>query len=374
MSGETVHGEAERDSDALTTAKALAQRYRIPIGLIVLVVLLKPLVSLPFLLGFEAIAATMLIWMLYVAAFNLLFGYTGLLSFGHAMFLGIGMYAAALGVSGHAGFPVLGFPLSTVLGMVLAAGLGYGIGRLTVQKGEIYFAFLTLAVAQAIHFTANKNPGELTGGSNGISQGVLPGFVETTRGRLSLPLPFDVAGFGSLDWYWFVALVFLAAMLALWQITRSPFGRSLVAIRENENLARAMGVNTTRYKVQSFTLSAMFAALAGALLSINDFGASLETLSVTTSGDTVLMAVLGGVRYFFGPIAGVFLWQFAEEFLTDFGVLDLGIVSLDLAADWPFFLGGIFVIVVVAAPLEGVWGFLTGRISRLVTRVRGDAE
>ncbi|WP_435347806.1 branched-chain amino acid ABC transporter permease [Haloarchaeobius sp. HRN-SO-5] len=370
MRNEPAHGE--ETGETLARVRTLAWRYRVPLGLLVLVLLLRPVVSHPLLLGYEAIASTILIWMVFVAAFNLLFGYAGLLSFGHAMFLGFGMYAAAIGVSGRAGAPELPFVVAAGIGVAVAATVGYLLGRLTVEKGEIYFAFLTLAVAQAVEFVANRNPLNLTGGSNGVTQDVLPGFVESTRGQLVVVL----AG-TEVDWYWFVSVVFLASMLALWQVVRSPFGRSLVAIRENQNLARAMGIDTTRYKIQAFTISAALSALAGAVLMVNNYGASQETLGVTTSGDTVLMAVLGGVRYFFGPIAGVFVWQFAEDFLTDFEVLDLGFASADLSGvltHWHFFLGALFVVLVVVAPLEGIWGFLRDWTRGLYGRVRGVRE
>ncbi|MFC4406653.1 branched-chain amino acid ABC transporter permease [Haloarchaeobius iranensis] len=370
MSGETATGGGS--TETLDRARSLLGRYRVPVGLVLVVVLLRPVISNPLLLGYEAVAATILIWMVFVAAFNLLFGYAGLLSFGHAMFLGFGMYAAAIGVSGRAGAPQLPFPVAAAIGIAVAATVGYLLGRLTVEKGEIYFAFLTLAVAQAVEFTANRNPLNLTGGSNGVTQNVLPGFVESTRGQL-------VVVFGGLevDWYWFVSAVFLVSMLALWQIVRSPFGRSLVAIRENGDLARAMGIDTTRYKVQAFTISAAFSALAGSVLMVDRYGASQETLSVITSGDTVLMAVLGGVRYFFGPIAGVFVWQFAEEFLNEFEVLHLGFTSVDLSGvltHWQFFLGALFVVLVVVAPLEGIWGYLRDWVRDLYVRLKGVAE
>ena len=367
MSSEPAHGE--ETGETLAQVRSLAWRYRVPFGLVVLVLLLRPVVSHPLLLGYEAIAATILIWMIFVAAFNLLFGYAGLLSFGHAMFLGFGMYAAAIGVSGRAGAPEIPFVVAAGIGIAIAALVGYLLGRLTVEKGEIYFAFLTLAVAQSVEFLANRNPLNLTGGSNGVTQNVLPEFVNSTRGRLEVTL-----GGLTVDWYWFVAVLFLASMLALWQVVRSPFGRSLIAIRENQNLARAMGIDTTRYKVHAFTISAAFSALAGSILMINNYGASQETLGVITSGDTVLMAVLGGVRYFFGPIAGVFVWQFVEDFLTDFDVLHLGFASVDLSGvlnHWSFFLGALFVVLVVVAPMEGIWGFVRDWSHGLYRRIKG---
>jgi branched-chain amino acid transport system permease protein len=352
-------------------------RYRVPIGLVLLVLLLRPVVALPFMLGFESIATTILIVVLFVAAFNLLFGYTGLLSFGHAMFFGFGMYGAAIAMAGHGPAPELPFLAGAAVGVGVAALVAYSLGRLTVERGEIYFAFLTLAAAQAVFFIANRDPIGLTGGSNGISQGAQPGWIESFRGELRVtlvdwPAPvLDALGWLD-DWYLLVGIVFLLSMGALWQIVRSPFGRSLIAIRENEALARAMGIDTARYKVWAFTFSGAFSAVAGALMAINNHGASQEWLSVFTSGDTVLMAVLGGTHYFFGPVAGVFVWEFAADYLTDFAVLDLGFVAVDLSRElshWKFLLGAVFVVVVLVAPNDGLWGYLTKYASRARDRL-----
>jgi branched-chain amino acid transport system permease protein len=355
-------------------------KYRIPLGLVVLVVALRPLVAADFLLGYDAIASRMLIMALFVAAFNLLFGFTGLLSFGHAMFLGFGLYIPAIVVlNGLWVFPPGGsltFLAGAAIALVAAGVYSYLLAQLIVGRGEIYFALLTLAFSQAIYFLVLRDPGGLTGGSNGLTQGALPAFVEQTRGQIS------VRAFGlSVDWYWVVGAVFLLAMLLLWQVVRSPFGRSLVAIRENENLARAMGVDTTRYKVWSLTFSGVLAATAGVLLEIHSSGAAIENLSVVTSGDTVLMAVLGGINYFFGPIAGAFTWLFAEDFLTDFEVWqaplsELALVSVDLSGIlvyWQFFLGALFVVVVLTAPEEGIWGYVrstAGWLRRRLPEVR----
>jgi branched-chain amino acid transport system permease protein len=344
---------------------SLFERYRIPLGLVLLVVVLRPAVASDFLLGYNAIASKMLIMMLFVAAFNLLFGYTGLLSFGHAMFLGFGLYIPAILVLNGVWVLPAGGNITFVVGVVLAvvavAVYSYLLGKLIVGMGEIYFALLTLAFAQAIYFIALRNPAGLTGGSNGLTRGTLPEFVVQTRGEIA------IEAFGqSLDWYWAVAVVFLLAMVVLWQVVRSPFGRSLVAVRENEQLARAMGVDTTRYKIWSVTFSGVFSAIAGVLLMIHSTGAAIENLNVFTSGDTVLMAVLGGVNYFFGPIAGAFTWLFAEDFLTDlevweFPLSELSIVTVDLSnvvIYWQFFLGALFVVVVLTAPEEGIWGYV----------------
>ena len=374
MSARTADGLGGR-------ALSAVESYRTPIGLVVLVVLLRPVVSSDLLLGYNAIASKMLIMMLFVAAFNLLFGFTGLLSFGHAMFLGFGLYIPAIVVkNGLWVLPQQGnltFFVGVGIALLAVAVYSYLLGQLIVGMGEIYFALLTLAFAQAIYFIVLRDPegpngNGLTGGSNGLSQGTLPDFVVQTRGRIS------IEAFGlSADWYWVVGAVFLLGMLALWQIVRSPFGRSLIAIRENEQLARAMGVDTKRYKVWSVTLSGLFSALAGILLAVQNTGVSIENLNVFTSGDTVLMAVLGGVNYFFGPVAGAFAWLFTEDFLVgldvwEFPLSEFTLVSLELSnvvVYWQFFLGALFIVVVLTAPEEGIWGYVRSLPTWLSDRI-----
>jgi branched-chain amino acid transport system permease protein len=373
-SGETVEGV---DGVPVDSASFLA-KYKVPIGLVVFVALLRPVIASDAVLGYNAIANTMLITILFVAAFNLLFGFAGLLSFGHAMFLGFGVYVTAIvTMNGLPGLPAGGtltFLVGAVLALAFSAAFSYLLGLFIVRKGEIYFAMLTLAVSQAVYFIALRDPGGLTGGSNGLTGGTLPAFVEQTRGEIEV-----VLGGLSVDWYWVVGVVFLLAMLALWQVLRSPFGRTLIAIRENEALARAMGIDVARYKVVALTLSGTFAALAGVLLEVNDNGAAIENLNVTTSGDVVLMAVLGGIHFFFGPIAGAFTWLFAEDFLTGFETLALPLaevpmVTLDLTGllqYWQFLLGALFVVVVMTSPKNGIWGFVRGGAARVRSVVEG---
>jgi len=365
------------ETSAVSDGPSAFEKYRIPIGLVLLVLVLRPVVASDLVLGYEAIASRMLIMVVLVAAFNLLFGFTGLLSFGHAMFLGFGIYVPAILVLDGLWFLDPGGNVTFFVGVAVALlGVGlysYLLGRLIVDMGEIYFALLTLAFSQAIYFVVLRNPYGLTGGSNGLTRGTLPDFVEQTRGKIS------IEAFGlSMDWYWAVAVVFLLAMLGLWQIVRSPFGRSLIAIRENEQLARAMGVNSTRYKVWSVTFSGVFSAIAGVLLMIQSSGAAIENLSPFTSGDTVLMAVLGGVNYFFGPVVGAIVWLFTEDYLTSFETLHLplaefALVSVelgDLLVYWQFLLGALFVVVVMTAPEEGIWGYLRSTGGWITARLR----
>ena len=367
MSGDgTLDGLAGRLPDRV--AGVDVDRVKVPLGLVAIVLVLRPLVSQPFMLGYPQVANTILIWMLLVTSFNLLLGYTGLLSFGHAMFFGIGAYGAA------AGLTRLGLPwvASAPLGLVVATVAAYVIGRLIVQKGEIYFAMLTLAFAQAVHYVANQDPVGLTGGTTGIT-GASPAWIVSERGAKV------VTAFGlRVDWYVLLGASFVVAMVAIWQVVRSPFGRSLIAIRENDALARSMGMNVDRYKVWSFTFAGLFAAFAGVLIQVNNQGATLENLSILTSGDVILMTILGGSVYFFGPAVGAFVWLFAEDFLTGFGTLHLpltefSLVSVELSgvlAYWQFFLGLLFVVVVLLSPREGIWGLVRTVGSRLYGTVR----
>jgi branched-chain amino acid transport system permease protein len=369
MSTEPPTGD---ENTASSLPLAMLRRYKVPIGAVVLVLLVRPVVSMDLFLGYGTIANTILIWMLFAASFNLLLGYTGLLSFGHAMFLGTGAYVTAIGL---ARFDAP-FVLSAVVALALAGAIAYLIGRITVQKGEIYFAMLTLAFGTTLHFIANANPGGLTGGTTGIA-GASPTWIETQRGLKSVTF----GGF-QFDWHFLVAAAVLAGLLVLWQLVRSPFGRTLIAVRENEELARAMGINTYRYKLWAFTLSGIIAAYAGTLIEINNAGATLSLLTVVTSGDVILMTVLGGSNYFFGPLAGAFIWLFSEDYLTDFETLvlplrELPLVTVELSgvlAYWQFFLGLIFVIAVLVAPREGVWGLLRGGVETIYQKLRTEGS
>jgi branched-chain amino acid transport system permease protein len=340
-------------------------RYRIPIALVLLVVLLRPVVSSNLLAGYGQIANTMLIWMLFVSGFNLLFGFTGLLSFGHALFLGMGMYSIGIGLAKFS----VPFFVAAPIGLILTALVAYAIVKLIVTKGEIYFAMLTIAFGQAGWFIVNFNPGGLTNGSDGMT-GVLPAWIETFRGQQVVTFLPDMIN----DFYFLLGAVVLVMFLLLWQILRSPFGRTLIAIRENDELARSLGVNTTRYKVTSFVMSALFAAVAGILLAISDSGAVLATLHWSISGDAVLMAVLGGMSYFAGPIVGVFTWLLTEDLLTAFEVFKVPFVGIeyemsDLLTHWRFLLGLLILLIIMSAPKTGLWGLLKNGATRIGDRI-----
>jgi len=238
---------------------------------------------------------------LFACAFNLLIGYVGLISFGHAMFFGWASYLTAYAAK------VWGLPPepAIVVGTATAALLGIIAGGLAIRRQGIYFAMITLALAQMMYFFALE--AKFTGGEDGI-QGV-------PRGRL-----FGVFDLGNeMTMYAFILVVVLAGFLLIYRIINSPFGEVLKAIRENEQRAISLGYQTERYKVVAFVLSATLAGLAGSLNALVFQLASLTDVHWTMSGDVVLMTLLGGLGTVFGPVVGAFVVIAMENYLAPFG-------------------------------------------------------
>jgi branched-chain amino acid transport system permease protein len=287
---------------------------------------------------------------LFACAFNLLIGYGGLLSFGHAMFFGWAAYVAAyIAKVGTVSLPYwagewhwLSIPLPAqspalaILSGALVAGiLGVIVGVIAIRRQGIYFAMITLALAQMMYFFALQ--AKFTGGEDGI-QGV-------PRGKL----------FGIIDlsdtmtMYVVVVVIFLAAFLVIYRIVHSPFGEVLKAIRENEPRAISLGYKTDRYKLVAFVLSAMFAGLAGATKALVFQLASLTDVHWTMSGEVVLMTLVGGLGTIFGPVVGATIIVAMQTYFASFG-------------EWvPVIQGGIFVVCVLAFR-RGVVGELAARL------------
>jgi branched-chain amino acid transport system permease protein len=238
---------------------------------------------------------------LFACAFNLLLGFGGLLSFGHAMFLGLAGYMSA-----HAA-KVWGLPteLAILTGMLGATVLGVLAGLLAIRRQGIYFAMITLALAQMVFFYCLQAP--FTGGEDGIQavpRGKLLGAVALGDNRLM---------------YYYVLAIFAAAFLLIYRIIHSPFGQVLKAIRDNEPRAVSLGYRTERYKLAAFVLSASLAGLAGATKAIVFQLASLTDVHWSMSGEVVLMTLLGGMGTIFGPVAGAFVIAAMESYLSDLG-------------------------------------------------------
>jgi branched-chain amino acid transport system permease protein len=236
---------------------------------------------------------------LFACAFNLLFGFTGLLSFGHAAFFGIGSYAAAYSLK-HFGVTT---EVGMLIGCIVAAVLGAAIGLLAIRRFGIYFSMITLALAQLVFFACLQSP--WTGGEDGLQavpRGELLG-IWSLRDDLAV--------------YVFVSVICTGGVALIWKIVYSPYGEALKAIRESESRAMSLGYNVDRYKLGAFIISAALSGCAGALKAIVLGFATLTDVAWTTSGDVVLMTLLGGLGTIFGPAVGATLVVVLNTELAD---------------------------------------------------------
>ncbi|MBY0381702.1 MAG: branched-chain amino acid ABC transporter permease [Xanthobacteraceae bacterium] len=238
---------------------------------------------------------------LFACAFNLLIGYSGLLSFGHSMFLGTAGYFTAYSLKAWGASPEIGI----ILGVVGAAALGVITGLVAIRRQGIYFSMITLALSQLIYFIYLRAP--FTGGEDGIQS--IP------QGRLFGV--FNLANPTVL--YYVVVVIFLLAFLLIYRIVNSPFGEVLKAIRENEPRAISLGYKADHYKLMAFILSGALAGLAGSLKIFVAQNASLTDVHWTMSGEVVLMTLVGGLGTSFGPIVGAFVIVAMQQYLASFG-------------------------------------------------------
>jgi len=277
----------------------------------------------------------MLIMILFAISFNLLFGYTGLLSFGHAAFFSIGSYVTGL-VLLHV-YPSI--PLAFVTGVVAAAIAAWIIGYFCVRLDEIYFAMLTLAFGMMVHTIIWKWD-RLTGGADGL--------VDIPRPNLNLLL-FEV-DLSSINSYYYFTLVLVAiALYVLWIIVNSNFGLALRAVRENSERLQFVGINVRRYRLISFVISGFFCGLAGAL-----FGPFLKSITPsiafwTKSAEPVFMSLLGGTKIFLGPAVGAVIFMYLKEIISGYTEL------------WMIYLGAILIGFVLFLP-GGIVGFLNEKL------------
>ena len=262
--------------------------------------LLALLLIAPFVL-YPVFVMNVLCFALFASALNLLLGYTGLLSFGHAAFFGSAAYVAAYAAKVWGLTP----EVAILLGTGAAVILGLGIGALSIRRQGIYFAMVTLAFAQMIYFVALQAP--FTGGENGIQA--------VPRGRL-----FGVIDLGSdLSLYFVVLAIAFGALLLIYRTIHSPFGQVLKAIRDNEPRAISIGYKVSRYKLAVFVMSATLAGLAGATKAIILQLASLTDAHWTMSGEVVLMTLLGGMGTVFGPFVGGAVIVTMQNYLAGLG-------------------------------------------------------
>ncbi|MVQ32377.1 MULTISPECIES: branched-chain amino acid ABC transporter permease [Ramlibacter] len=290
--------------------------------------LLALAVLAPFIGLYPVFVMKLLCFALFACAFNLLLGFTGLLSFGHAAFFGTAAYVTGWFVKVQGWTPELG----VLAGVVFAALLGLVFGLVAIRRQGIYFAMITLALSQMVFFVCLQAP--FTGGEDGL-QGV-------ARGNLFgvLPLGDDHV------MYYVVLAVFLACFLGILRIVTSPFGQVLKMIRENEPRAISLGYEVDRYKLLAFILSASLAGLAGSMKTLVMKFATLSDVHWSMSGEVILMSLLGGVGTFFGPVLGGGIVIALQDMLAD------------KVGEWVTVIIGVIFVLCVLAFRKGVVGEL----------------
>jgi branched-chain amino acid transport system permease protein len=264
-------------------------------------VVLAVLVAAPFIGIYPVFVMKALCFAIFACAFNLLLGYTGLLSFGHAAYLGSAAYITGWLMKSAGLSPELGI----LGGMAVAAALGLVVGLIAIRRQGIYFAMITLALAQMVYFICLQAP--FTGGEDGM-QGI-------ARGKLFglLPLANDTV------LYFVVLAAFVAVFLFIVRIVHSPYGQVLKAIKENEPRAISLGYDVDSYKLLAFVLSSALAGLAGSLKTLVLGFATLSDAHWSLSGEVILMTLLGGMGTFAGPVVGAFTVIGLQDFLADRG-------------------------------------------------------
>ena len=299
-----------------------------------IVLLLAPFWMAP-LGGYTALATRVLVLGLAAMSVNFLLGFTGVLSFGHAAYFGLGAYGAGLTLK----YLALSTPLSLLLGMLLGGVAGAILGALIVRRRGVYFAMVTIAFGQVFYYIAFQWS-SLTGGDDGLR-----GFS-----RQPLDLGFvrvDILSSAN-NFYYFVLVCFALAVAVMGFILRSPYGRTMIAIRENERRARFLGIPVERHIWIAFTLSCFFMGFAGALYALVNNFADPRGLHYSQSGDFVMMAVMGGMRNFWGPLLGAAVFVILQDYLSS------------VTINWMSFVGMLFVLVVLFFP-RGLLGVVGGR-------------
>ena len=322
---------------------------RVPWALVVLVAaFFVPAMGSRF---YTFVASDVAIWALFATSLNLLVGYTGLVSFGHAAYFGIGAYTTGL-LMKKLGVPfLLAFPAAGVVAGAFALIFGFFCVRLT----RIYFAMLTLAFAQIVWAVCFKWD-EVTGGEQGMPEIPYPDFGWVERLGATVPL---VGGWRTAEYYYFLTLVLVA--LCLWGLRRivgSPFGRILTTIRENPERAEFIGVNVRRHELVAFVLAGAFAGFAGGLFGIFNRGVFPDFAYWTKSSEVLIMTLLGGMGTFYGPSIGALVLILLNQQIVSY------------TEYWPLVLGTILVVLLFGFPggLAGAAGALWGRVLQRLRR------
>ena len=287
------------------------------------------LIAAPFILpslGFATDTMTRILMLgLFGIGFDILFGFTGLLSFGQAAFFGTGGFVAAyLTTTGLITNVMVGLLIGTAAG----AATGLLVGLIALRRTGIYFAMITVAIAETFFFVENSPMAAFTGGENGISGVPSPSFnLGFTTWKVG----------GGLSMYTFLAICFLVGMIIARRIIHSPVGAIFMAIRDNPIRARAVGHAVGRYKLLAFTIAAAYAGFAGGLLGVMQGYMPPDAFTFDTSGELIMQTMIGGPGFLFGPLAGAAVWLYLRDFLQS---------GLGLGAAWKLVLGIIFVLLV----------------------------
>ncbi len=302
---------------------------RVTYLVLLVLALLAPMLGL-----YPVFVMKLLCFAIFACALNLLLGFTGLLSFGHAAFFGLAAYITGWFIKSQNFTPELGI----VAGVIAAGLIGLVIGMVAIRRQGIYFAMITMALAQIVFFICLQAP--FTGGEDGL-QGV-------PRGNLFglLPLASDT------NMYYVVVAIFVACFLGISRIVHSPFGQVLKMIRENEPRAISLGYQVDRYKLLAFVLSAALAGLAGSLKTLIMGFATLSDVHWSMSGEVILMTLLGGVGTFFGPVMGAGI------------VISLQDTLADKVGSWVTVIIGVIFVLCVLAFRKGVVGELQAWLER----------
>ena len=287
---------------------------------------------MPSLGGYTALGTRVLVLALAAMSVNFLLGFTGVLSFGHAAYFGLGAYGAGLALK----FLAPSTPLALVCGMLLGGLVGAALGWVIARRRGVYFAMVTIAIGQVFYYIAFQWS-SVTGGDDGL------------RGFSRQPIDFgafklDIVS-NSQAFYYFVLVCFALVVAIMGFILRSPFGRTLIAIRENERRARFLGIPVDRHIWLAFSLSCFFMGFAGALYALLNNFADPRGLHYSQSGDFVMMAVMGGMRNFWGPLLGAAVFVVLQDYLSS------------VTVNWMSGVGALFVLIVLFFP-RGLLGFV----------------
>ncbi len=282
-----------------------------------------------------------------VMSYNLMFGFTGVISFGHALFFGLGGYLLGM-IAEFSGFdPNTALLLSIVVVLVVNGLLGFLIGIVSLRLRGVYFAIFTLAIAEmGWLFFRGFGP---TNGEDGLNIVNLPEWIDPARNRIVV--------------YYIGMFLFVATYVIIKRLVNSPAGSVFKAIRENEERAQAIGYNTLRYKLLSITVAGMLASLGGMLFAILDKAARPEILGVSITVDALLMTIIGGVGTFTGPVAGATGLHILDVVFRD-AIFTIGTFEINIGEHWHLLLGFIFILVVLVFPygMVGTWERVKNRI------------